>query len=41
MGGEVKDRGDDESYSGQRERDRGGARGAADETLFLIFSPAE
>src|SRR5438093_5100466 len=40
-GGEVKDRRDDETDRGQRERDGGSARCGAVETLFFIFSAAE
>jgi hypothetical protein len=41
VGGEMKDRRDDESDRGQRERDDGSAGCGAVETLFFIFSAAE
>ena len=41
VGGQMKDRRDDETDRGQRERDDGSARCGAVETLFFVFSAAE
>jgi hypothetical protein len=38
VGGQMKDRRDDETDRGQRQRDDGSARRGAVETLFFVFS---